>query len=134
MSLISGIFYSSSVEAWRNLDTIFNNRISMNNSAIQLYGLNLIGAGRNAVNYSSISAINIDNGYMNNLIGDGIIIFIILIYFWTKITHIAEKKRNFYLLIALVIIAYENLINNHLTSFKLIPFLCILINDEDAFI
>jgi hypothetical protein len=118
------------------MDMIFNNRIRMASEAFRFYGVGLIGAGSKAVLYNSASLINVtlDNGYINVLIGDGLIIFLFILGIWTYITFIAEKQRNKYLLLVLCLMALENLINTHLGSFKLIPFFCILANPDDPFL
>lgn len=135
LSVITAYCYKDN-NLWNKLDMIFNNRIRMASEALRFYGIGLVGSGRKAVLYSSESLLNItlDNGYINVLIGDGLVVFLVLIVIWTYITFIAEKQRNKYLLLVLCLIAVENLINSHLGSFKLIPFFCILVNPNDSFL
>lgn len=134
-SIIAAYCYKDN-NLWSKIDMIFNNRIRMSSEALRFYGIGLIGSGRKSVLYSSDSLLNVtlDNGYINVLIGDGIVVFLILIAIWTFITFIAKKKKNNYLLLVLCLIAVENLINAHLGSFKLIPFFCILANPNDPFL
>ncbi len=135
LSVVSACLYKDNV-LWNKVDMIFNNRIRMAGEAFRFYGVGLIGSGSKAVLYNSASLINVtlDNGYINVLIGDGLIIFLFILGMWTYITFIAEKHRNKYLLLVLCLMALENLINTHLGSFKLIPFFCILANPDDPFL
>ena len=135
LSVVSACLYKNN-SLWNKMDMIFNNRIRMASEAFRFYGVGLIGAGSKAVLYNSASLINVtlDNGYINVLIGDGLIIFLFILGMWTYITFIAEKQRNKYLLLVLCLMALENLINTHLGSFKLIPFFCILANPDDPFL
>lgn len=133
ISIVSALAYRDS-RKWNGLNMIFNNRIILSNEAIKRYGINILGAGKNATLYSAISDITVDNGYISVLIGDGVIVAIILIAVWTLIAAIVTKKNNKYLLLPIVLLAVENLINTHLGSFKLIPFFCILLNSKDAFL
>ena len=134
-SIITAYCYKDN-NLWNTADMIFNNRIRMASEALRFYGIGLIGSGSKAVLYSSDSLLNItlDNGYINVLIGDGLVVFLVLIAIWTYITFIAEKQRNKYLLLVLCLLAVENLINAHLGSFKFIPFFCILANPNDPFL
>ena len=75
-----------------------------------------------------------DYGFLNTMLINGVIVCVLLIGIWTYITWIAEKKNNRYLVFILVILAFENLINTHLESFKLIPLFCILVNPNDPFL
>ena len=116
------------------LNLFFNNRIKFANEAIRNNGLSMLGAGKNAVTYSGISNVTVDNGYINMLIGDGMVVFGIIIGAWSWITAIARKKKNEFLVMVLVFLALENLINSHLGSVKLIPYFCILLNSKDEFV
>ena len=135
LSVAAAYWYKDN-SMWHKLDMIFNNRIRMASEALHFYGVGLIGSGGKAVLYNSASLINVtlDNGYINVLIGDGLVIFLLLLGIWTYITFIAKKQKNKYLLLVLCLIALENLINSHLGSFKLIPFFCILANPDDPFL
>ena len=133
ISLVLALAFKDN-NVWRILNLISNNRIIMSNEAINLYGIRLLGAGKQAVDYSFISNITIDNGYINVLIGDGLLLMVFIIGVWTRITAVLTGKDNKYLTMVVVFLALENLVNTHLSSFKLIPFFCILFNDKDSFL
>lgn len=136
VSLTFTLAYKSENQWWKIVDMIFNNRISQANEAIKYFGVGILGAGKNAGLYSSISsnAFTIDNGYICIMISEGVGILLILIGIWTYLIYLAEKHNNKYMVLVLVILALENIINTHLGSFKLIPFFCILLNENDDFL
>lgn len=136
LSYVATVCYRTGNSVWDLLDMIFNHRISQSSQAFEYYGLNIIGAGKNAGLYGANSAINVtvDNAYMGTLISSGLVVTVMLVGVWTYITYFFEKKNNRYLVLVLVILAVENLINTHLGSFKLIPFMCILMNPNDPFL
>lgn len=120
--------YDENNRMWVKLNLFFNNRIEFAHKALKHYGIKLIGSGKNLVGNT------VDNGYLNTMLINGVIVCVLLIGIWTYITWIAEKKNNRYLVFILVILAFENLINTHLESFKLIPLFCILVNPNDPFL
>ena len=136
LSLIMAMAYDSSSRIWRIMDMVFNSRLSMAKQAIEYYGIHLIGNGKNSGSYNAVQGFNntVDNGYISVLITEGIVVFGIIIGVWVYITYIAVKNNNQYLLLVLILLAIENLINNHLGSFKLIPFFCIVMNSGDYFL
>lgn len=136
LSLTTAYLYNEKNNWWKIIDMIFNNRIRMASEAVKYYGVGLIGGGKDAGLYNSSSSINItvDNGYISSLVSEGLIITVVLIGIWMYLTYVADKKNNLYLLFVLILLALENIINTHLGSFKLIPFFCILVNENDVFL
>ena len=118
------------------LNLFFNNRLRFAKEAIDFYGINILGAGKFAGTYNStvLAENNVDNGYIALFLQNGIVIACIVIGFWMYLTYVAAKKGNAYLTLALVVLAVENLLNSYLGSYKVLPFFCILLNQQDPFV
>lgn len=128
--------YSSTSSFYVTLDSLFSNRLRLAHEALHHYGIHLIGAGQNAATYNSSTLVanTVDNGYISFFIQSGIIVWLIIMSFWTYATYIAVKNENHYLTIGLVVVAVENIINPHLCSYLYIPFFCIIMNRFDPLI
>ncbi len=128
--------YNSSNQISLMLNLFFNNRLRFAKEAIDFYGINILGAGKFAGTYNStvLAENNVDNGYIALFLQNGIVIACIVIGFWMYLTYVAAKKGNAYLTLALVVLAVENLLNSYLGSYKVLPFFCILLNQQDPFV
>ena len=133
VSIGTALIYDLESEKWRYINNIFMDRLRMSHTAINQYGISLFGKGLEVSRYmTGIENGTIDNGYVSLLLQRGIIICIIIMILWCRMTYLAEKNNNMYLLIGLVIIAILNLIDAHLSSYKVIPFFCVLLDESKS--
>ena len=133
ISIIGCYCYNTHSDLFLKLDLWFNNRLSMGHAALDYYGLSVLGSGAKAATYEYLANNTVDNGYVAILIQRGIIIMPLIIVMWTTI--ISHSIRvNPYITLVLILLAVENVINAHLTSFKLIPLACILLNTDDPYL
>ena len=131
ISIIATIKYDAAVYSWRVINNLLMNRIIMSQTAVKTFGISLFGSGN--VVYENlivegIASSTLDNGYINLLIKRGIIITIIFIAAWSWLTYRAEKEKNFFLVFCLVALAVSNLIDAHLTSYKMIPLFVLMLD------
>ena len=135
ISFLAVILYDGNSTLSLKLDLFFNNRLRLAHEAIEYFGIGIIGAGKYAGSYQSTALLDntVDNGYVSLFLQNGIIVGIIIVGLWTYLTYMSEKKNNTYLTFALVFLALENIVNSHLGSYKLLPYFCLFINNEDIF-
>ena len=94
--------------------------------------LSILGYGLKAGQATGTNGENlVDNGYVLILLQRGIILTIMVIVMWSYLTYIAEKNRDKYMVLSLILIAVASLIDNHLISYKMIPFYCTFISGQD---
>lgn len=135
ISFLLSTFYSKNSGIMQLLDAIFNHRISLAHDALFYYGIGILGHGKNAGTYAGTLADNtVDNGYIVTFIQSGIIIGIGIILMWGILTGISIKFENKYLLLVLLMIAIANLIDCQFSSYRTLPFYCILFNEKDSFL
>lgn len=131
LSLFASLKYDGTNHAWRTINNILMNRIIMSQTAIKTFGVSLFGSGERALDNLVVEGVRsstLDNGYMNLLMTRGIIITVFIVCLWTYLTYRAEKERNFYLVFSLVALAGSNLIDAHMTSYKMIPLFVLMLN------
>lgn len=132
ISVILGYFYNSGSNLWLLLNDIFYNRIKWAHAGLKHYGLSILGYGLKAGQATGTNGENlVDNGYVLILLQRGIILTIMVIVMWSYLTYIAEKNRDKYMVLSLILIAVASLIDNHLISYKMIPFYCTFISGQD---
>lgn len=132
ISVILGYFYNSGSNLWLLLNDIFYNRIRWAHVGLKHYGLSILGYGLKAGQATGTNGENlVDNGYVLILLQRGIILTIMVIVMWSYLTYIAEKNRDKYMVLSLILIAVASLIDNHLISYKMIPFYCTFISGQD---
>ena len=132
ISVILGYFYNSGSNFWLLLNDIFYNRIRWAHAGLKHYGLSILGYGLKAGQATGTNGENlVDNGYVLILLQRGIILTIMVIVMWSYLTYIAEKNRDKYMVLSLILIAVASLIDNHLISYKMIPFYCTFISGQD---
>ncbi|NSH01032.1 hypothetical protein G4914_13280 [Anaerostipes hadrus] len=132
ISVILGYFYNSGSNLWLLLNDIFYNRIRWAHAGLKHYGLSILGYGLKAGQATGTNGENlVDNGYVLILLQRGIILTIMVIVMWSYLTYIAEKNRDKYMVLSLILIAVASLIDNHLISYKMIPFYCTFISGQD---
>lgn len=130
-SFVLTIVYNGSNQLLSYLNLFFNNRLIMGHQALTKYGISLLGYGSQAGTYSTLINATVDNGYILVYLQRGIIILAAVLILYELLISIALKRRNIYLLMILIFLAFENIINAHLFTYKLIPLYCILLNRED---
>ncbi len=135
-SFIVTLSYSEQNALSVMMDTILNNRLHLGKEALDFYGLGFLSFGQNAGSYNSVELLNntVDNGYIAIYLQMGLVSALLLIGMWTYLAYICEKKKNPFLTLVFVMIAIESLVNSHLGSYKLLPFYCILMNENDVFL
>lgn len=132
ISVILVYFYNSASNLWLLLNDIFYNRIRWAHAGLKHYGLSILGYGLKAGQATGTNGENlVDNGYVLILLQRGIILTIMVIVMWSYLTYIAEKNRDKYMVLSLILIAVASLIDNHLISYKMIPFYCTFISGQD---
>ena len=132
ISVILGYFYNSGSNLWLLLNDIFYNRIRWAHAGLKHYGLSILVYGLKAGQATGTNGENlVDNGYVLILLQRGIILTIMVIVMWSYLTYIAEKNRDKYMVLSLILIAVASLIDNHLISYKMIPFYCTFISGQD---
>ena len=130
ISVILGYFYNSGSNLWLLLNDIFYNRIRWAHAGLKHYGLSILGYGLKAGQATGTNGENlVDNGYVLILLQRGIILTIMVIVMWSYLTYIAERDK--YMVLSLILIAVASLIDNHLISYKMIPFYCTFISGQD---
>lgn len=126
VSVMCSVFYNPNSHAWIIANQIFYNRLRWSHNVLSEYGASLLGFGTIIGKATGPNGENIiDNGYILLLMQRGIFLFVLIIGLWSFITFRAEKKKNYYLMISLFVIAIASLIDAHLLSYKMIPFYCI---------
>lgn len=132
ISLILGYFYNANSRLWLLLNDILYNRIRWAHAGLKHYGLSILGYGLKAGQATGANGENlVDNGYVLILLQRGIIITVMVILMWSYLTYMAEKSRDKYMVLALILIAGASLIDNHLITYKMIPFYCTFISGKD---
>ena len=133
LSFSACLAYGGGYGFTRTLDLIFNNRLRLGSEAIRYYGIKLIGSGKTSGTYMGALADNtVDNGYILLFIQYGLIIGIFVLALWIYVSVLCNKSR--YCTGALIIFALLNIVDSHLTSYMAIPFMCILLNQNDPLI
>lgn len=135
LSFMMSILYNSHSRIFNYIDLFFNHRVSMASAALEYYRVTLLGLGKDAGTYNglynTITSNTVDNGYVLIFIQRGILIGLIIIFFWSYLCNIAAQKRNQYLMFVLILLAIENIINADFISYHSIAFYCILLNQND---
>lgn len=130
ISAFASFKYDFNSPTWRYINNVFMDRFRMTNSAIQQYGISIFGKGLQvSQNIEAIDNATVDNGYMCVLLQHGIAICLIVMLIWCYLTYKAEKNGNKYLLVGLVALSVMNIIDAHLTSYKMIPFYCLMMEE-----
>lgn len=130
-SFLTTIFYQKDNGFMQRLDHIFNSRISYAHDALNFYGLKFLGQGKLVGTYNGALENNtVDNGYIITFLQSGIILGLIIILLCIILTYIAIRAENKYLLFVLCMIAIANLIDCQFTSYRMLPFYCILLNGK----
>ena len=99
------------------LDSILNARFSFNYQAFQRYSISFLGnhiethAEEWNENWHNLY-FYIDSGYIDTLLGNGVIIFILAIICYTLISRMAVRKNNYKLFVWCVIICVFSIVNN----------------------
>lgn len=123
----------------RSLDFLFNHRISSSYLAIQKNGISLFGSGKiagtvgdNIKNIFTVSyTLNVDNGFVIFLLQYGLLITLLYFYFVFRIINIAIKKKNIFVIFAIMLIAIANVADANLISLRVWPFFTVVFNAED---
>lgn len=117
----------------QTLDVLLNYRLSFNLQGIQRYGISLLGHKiENVAEYWDENYINhyffIDCGYVSTLLNYGIVLFVIILFLYSFLSHYAVRSQDSKLLILCVIICIFSVVNNVLFSMSSNPLTLIAFN------
>lgn len=127
VSIICSVLYDSDNEIWRFINDVLYNRLRWSNSVLKEYGVNLFGFGLEVGKSTGDFGENIiDNGYVMILLQRGVILSCLIIAGWSFLMYKAEKEKKYYIVLSLFVIAVASIIDNHLLSYKLIPYYCMI--------
>lgn len=127
VSIVCSVLYDSDNEVWHFINDVFYNRLRWNHAVLNEYGVNLFGFGLEVGKSTGDFGENIiDNGYVMILLQRGVLLACLIIAGWSFLMYKAEKEKKYYVVLSLFIIAVASLIDNHLLSYKLIPYYCMI--------
>ena len=132
VSFLLVLLYKSDSEFSAYINEFFNNRIYFAYENIKHFGISLLGAGKTAGTTEAVQTV--DNGYIIMFLQYGIIVGAMILGCWIYIGYVAVKLKNPYIILVVFLLAVENIINSHLTNYKMIPMFCILVNLKDPLI
>ncbi len=128
VSIICSVFYDSDNEIWHFINDVFYNRLRWSHAVLNEYGVNLFGFGLEVGKSTGDFGENIiDNGYMMILLQRGVLLTCLIIAGWSFLMYKAEKEKKYFVVLSLFIIAVASIIDNHLLSYKLMPYYCMMI-------
>ena len=114
MCLLAG-FYDAEDALWRLLDQELHLRLSYGNIGIRNYGIRPFGSWvKYQMNTLKENYFNIDCSYLMVLVNFGLLLFIVLIAFFTRESWLAWREGNSALLLILAVIALECVMENRL--------------------
>ena len=110
-------FYNWQVPWQKKLDDFCHYRISLAFVGIKDYGVHLLGVQiKENTDVSTGRYFYIDSGYIKNLLGYGVIVFIMIILFYTIITYASVLENDQVLAIWMLCIALYSIFNNLMLS------------------
>lgn len=124
VSIILPMKYNSSISWMANLNSFLGSRLRLSKESLELYGVPLLGQkvswygwgvdmeGNVAQQVIKGNYNYVDNGYLSILQRYGVIVFVILIISLTYAMIRCYKKKNYYLLVLLTLIALHALIDD----------------------
>ena len=110
-------FYNWQIPWQKKLDDFCHYRISLAFVGIKDYGVHLLGVQiKENTDVSTGRYFYIDSGYIKNLLGYGVIVFIMIILFYTIITYASVLENDQVLAIWMLCIALYSIFNNLMLS------------------
>ena len=110
-------FYNWQVPWQKKLDDFCHYRISLAFVGIKDYGIHLLGVQiKENTDVSTGRYFYIDSGYIKNLLGYGLIVFIMIILYYTIITYASVLENDQVLAIWMLCIALYSIFNNLMLS------------------
>ena len=110
-------FYNWQVPWQKKLDDFCHYRISLAFVGIKDYGVHLLGVQiKENTDVSTGRYFYIDSGYIKNLLGYGLIVFIMIILYYTIITYASVLENDQVLAIWMLCIALYSIFNNLMLS------------------
>ena len=117
MTYLLSIMYEASDFRWLALNELLNNRLLMNNIALQKYGITAFGQViESNTNIQSGEYFFIDSGYMNLLLRNGVVLFVLVLVIYSILLRNAIKTQNTVLAIWLVCVCLYCIVNGILLS------------------
>lgn len=134
VSLLGGIFYDTENTLLVKLNLIISNRFRMMNNAFEQYGFSLFGERIEWVGYGGLVDTTVTGGrynfvdcsYGKVLLDYGIIFFILVLIGYAFMYHVAAKKKDYTLIIAITIVLVVSIMEPRLISIEMNPFLLLL--------
>ena len=110
-------FYNWQIPWQKKLDDFCHYRISLAFVGIKDYGVHLLGVQiKENTDVSTGRYFYIDSGYIKNLLGYGLIVFIMIILYYTIITYASVLENDQVLAIWMLCIALYSIFNNLMLS------------------
>lgn len=117
INIAMAIKYDYRIAIHKRIDDLTHFRISLAHQGYQNYGIHLLGCQIvENTDRSKGRYFYIDSGYMKNLIGYGIIVFIIILIMYSVMLYAAIVERDKMLAVWLICIALYSVFNNLLLS------------------
>lgn len=132
-TLISTFFPIFNADMLEDVNTYTNGRYALNIVAFELYPLNLLGNQIKMETSGKFDYFFIDSGYVYNLLGDGLLLFSVVIIATTVLLYRIWKAQNALLFFWCVLFAIANIYNNFLVSILNCPFLFLLFSKKPVF-
>lgn len=136
ISISSTILYDPDVETWSQINSFVNGRVRLANSAVNTYGVSLLGKQITWIGNGGLGHIYdnlketynyVDCSYIKLLLEGGVLSFLLIIIGYTLAGRKAAKEGNIYLCMALAFIAIYSIIEPRLCEIGFNPFLLVLV-------
>lgn len=129
ISILCATMYNSNNAIWYLINDIFYNRLRWSHAALAKYSVTFLGQGLEVGYSTGLNGENIvDNGYVLILLQRGLFLSCFIIVAWTYLGYKARQSNKLYLSLSVALIAIACLIDNHLTSYKMVPYYCLMVN------
>ena len=124
------------VETWSQINSFVNGRVRLANSAVNTYGVSLLGKQITWIGNGGLGHIYdnlketynyVDCSYIKLLLEGGVLSFLLIIIGYTLAGRKAAKEGNIYLCMALAFIAIYSIIEPRLCEIGFNPFLLVLV-------
>ena len=117
INIVAAIQYNYRIAIHKKIDDMTHFRISLAHQGYQNYGIHLLGSQIvENTDRSKGRYFYIDSGYMKNLIGYGILVFILILVMYSVMLYAAIVERDKMLAVWLICIAMYSVFNNLLLS------------------
>jgi hypothetical protein len=118
LTYIISINYNSTDIRWIKLNELLSNRLLMNNRALKLYDVKLLGQSivSNTDYINSSDYFFIDSGYMDLLLRNGVLVFCSVLIIYTMLLRKAIQTNNKVLVLWYICVCIYNIFNGLILS------------------